>query len=61
MSRKENQIIADFIEIYGCEPCLWKIKIPEYHDRTKKDAAYDNLCDKLKELQYLVFVKELRN
>ena len=32
-------------------PCLWKVKIPEYHDRTRKDGAYDKLCRKLKELE----------
>ena len=51
MSRKENQVIAEFIELYRSEPCLWKLKIPEYHDRTRKDAAYDKLCEKLKELE----------
>ena len=39
MSRKENQVIAEFIELYRSEPCLWKLKIPEYHDRTRKDVS----------------------
>ena len=51
MSRKENQTIVDFIEIYKDEPCLWKIKSEDYHDRTKKNAAYAKLCVKLQEIE----------
>ena len=48
MYRKENQVIAEIIELYRSESCLWKLKIPEYHDRTRKDAAYDKQCEKSK-------------
>lgn len=51
MSRKENKTIAEFIELYKSEPCLWKVKCSAYHDRTKKDAAYAILCEKLKEIE----------
>ena len=50
-SRKRNQVIEDFIELYKLEPCLWQVKSKEYHDRDKKDAAYAKLVLKLKELE----------
>lgn len=50
-SRKRNQVIEEFIEIYRSEPCLWRVKSKEYHDREKRDAAYERLVIKLKELE----------
>lgn len=47
---KETQCIKDFINIYHSESCLWKIKLKEYHDKHKKDAAYELLVEKLKEI-----------
>jgi hypothetical protein len=43
--------IEEFIEIYQSEPCLWKIKSKDYHNRAKKDAAYARLVGKLKEVE----------
>lgn len=51
MSRKQNQVIVDFIAIYRSEPCLWQVKSSEYHDRAKKDAAYNKLAKKLQEVE----------
>lgn len=48
-SRKRNKIIEEFIEIYKSEPCLWRIKCKDYHDRALRDAAYAKLLAKLKE------------
>lgn len=50
-SRKQNQVIEEFIEIYRSEPCLWRVKGKEYHDREKRNAAYERLVIKLKELE----------
>ena len=51
MSQRINEVIGEFIEIYKSEPCLWKIKSSDYHDRDKKDAAYRKLVMKLKEIE----------
>ena len=52
MYTKENQTIAEFIELCKAKPCLWKVKCSEYNDRRKKkDVAYYILCDKLKEIE----------
>ena len=48
-NHKRNAVIEDFIEIYKTEPCLWRVKSMDYHDRAKRDDAYANLIDKLKE------------
>ena len=46
MNRK---ILEEFIEIYQIEECLWKVKSKEYHNRDKKNAAYEKLIQKLRE------------
>lgn len=51
MSRKHNQVIVDFIELYRSEPCLWQVTSADYHDRAKKDAAYSRLAKKLEEME----------
>ncbi|KOB68023.1 Uncharacterized protein OBRU01_18870 [Operophtera brumata] len=50
-SRKRNAKLEEFIEIYKSEPCLWRVKCKEYHDRDKRSAAYGKLIAKLKELE----------
>lgn len=42
-SSGHRELLEDFIEAYRNEPCLWQTKSKEYHDRTKKDAAYKRL------------------
>lgn len=49
--RKGNRILEEFIEMYRSEPCLWRIKSKEYHDRDVREAAYDRLVTKLKEIE----------
>ncbi|CAG4995274.1 unnamed protein product [Parnassius apollo] len=41
--------LAEFIELYRNEPCLWQNKSKEYHDRERKSAAYKVLLEKIKE------------
>ncbi|GBP60236.1 hypothetical protein EVAR_44611_1 [Eumeta japonica] len=50
-SRKRNAILEEFIAIYLSEPCLWRVKCKDYHDRDKRSAAYGKLVNKLKELE----------
>ncbi|CAK1582960.1 unnamed protein product [Parnassius mnemosyne] len=50
-SRKRNAILEEFIEIYKSEPCIWRLKDKEYHDRNKRAAAYEKLIIKLRELE----------
>lgn len=50
-SRKRNAILEEFIDIYKSEPCLWRVKCKDYHDRDKRSAAYGKLVNKLKELE----------
>lgn len=42
--------MIEFIELYKSHPCLWLIKSKEYSDRHLKTAAYDQLVEKLKEV-----------
>ncbi|XP_074031537.1 uncharacterized protein [Leptinotarsa decemlineata] len=50
-ARKRNQILEEFFEIYRSEPCLWRVKSKEYHNRDVRWAAYDRLVAKLKETE----------
>lgn len=43
--------IEEFIKLYESEPCLWHIKLKDYHDRNKKDSAYAKLVNKQKEVE----------
>ena len=47
----QKTVIREFIEIYRDFPCLWNVQRPEYHDRSKKNAAYEFLIMKLNEIQ----------
>lgn len=46
LKRSNRGLLEDFIRAYENQPCLWRIKSPEYHDRVKKDAAYKILLNK---------------
>uniref|UniRef100_A0A6P7FAQ7 Uncharacterized protein LOC114326385 n=1 Tax=Diabrotica virgifera virgifera TaxID=50390 RepID=A0A6P7FAQ7_DIAVI len=43
---REN--LEEFIKCYRNETCLWNVKSKDYHDRHKKNAAYDRLIIKYK-------------
>ncbi|XP_068212540.1 uncharacterized protein [Palaemon carinicauda] len=51
MSQRNIEVLGEFIELYKSEPCLWKVKADEYHDRDKRNAAYRILAMKLKEIE----------
>lgn len=51
-SRRSNrEKLEEFIDLYRKLPCLWQIKSKEYHIRDKKNAAYQQLVDVLKEIE----------
>nr|CAH7746859.1 unnamed protein product [Callosobruchus chinensis] len=39
-----RDIMAEFINIYRNEPCIWQIK-NDYHNREKRAAAYNKFRD----------------
>ncbi|XP_021925314.1 uncharacterized protein LOC110832535 [Zootermopsis nevadensis] len=45
-----GKVEQEFIRIYQGEPCLWRIKSKDYHDKGKRDDAYKRLVEKLKEI-----------
>lgn len=45
-----RDFLTDFINLYRENPCLWKVKSKEYSDKHKKNAAYEILIEKLKEV-----------
>lgn len=46
LKKVNRELLEEFIREYQNQPCLWRIKSSEYHDRAKKDAAYDILLSK---------------
>ena len=42
---------AEFIEIYHNQPCLWDVKSKEYLNKQKRNASYNILLEKLKEIK----------
>jgi hypothetical protein len=43
MTTKILEWTEELIEMYRSKLCLWKVKQKDYHDRSKKDAAYTKL------------------
>ncbi|XP_068117260.1 uncharacterized protein [Hyperolius riggenbachi] len=37
--------LHQFIELYRSLPCLWKVKLSDYKNKLKRQAAYDTLVD----------------
>lgn len=50
ISRKHEEILKEFIELYRARPCLWKIKSKDYSNKILKEDAYGALIEKLKEI-----------
>ncbi|KAL4136305.1 hypothetical protein QTP88_007853 [Uroleucon formosanum] len=43
-----KSITTDFIELYHCKPCLWKISSVEYKNKNLRSVAYNELMEMLK-------------
>ena len=60
---KQNQ--EDFIALFRDSPCLWQTTAKDYHDRTKREAAYQKLVDIMKEVEPLAtkdsVIKKINN
>lgn len=51
MASRAKELLEEFINLYRDSPCLWQVKGQDYHDRSKRGAAYELLIDKLKEME----------
>ncbi|XP_046829155.1 uncharacterized protein LOC124428752 isoform X2 [Vespa crabro] len=47
-----HEFLAEFIQLYRAQPCLWQIRCKGYKDRLLRGRAYDVLVQKLRENQY---------
>ena len=47
----ERSFWIEFIELYKNHDCLWRVKSKGYMNRRKKNDAYDDLLQKLKEFE----------
>jgi hypothetical protein len=43
LKETSRDLPEDFIRAYESQSCLWRIKSKDYHDKAKRDAAYDIL------------------
>ncbi|CAH1968636.1 unnamed protein product [Acanthoscelides obtectus] len=51
MSFEDNKSFwEEFFQLYQENPCLWDIKCKDYRNKLKKNAAYENLINKSKEM-----------
>lgn len=46
-----REFATEFISLYRSLPVLWQIKSKDYSDRNKKNAAYEVMINKLKEVR----------
>lgn len=61
MSFGDNKIFwTSFISLYRENPCLWKIKSKEYSNKPMKNAAYQKLVEKCKEINADADLKYVR-
>jgi len=46
-----KDFLLDFIELFRQEECLWRVKLKDYSNRSKKDSSYQILIGKLQEVE----------
>ncbi|XP_022188952.2 uncharacterized protein LOC111047498 [Nilaparvata lugens] len=49
--RKRTQVMEEFIKLYESLPCLWQVKNKEYRKKHLREAAYNKLLEKLREIE----------
>ncbi|XP_053946426.1 uncharacterized protein LOC128863026 [Anastrepha ludens] len=59
-SRANKEIWKEFFEVYRSYPEIWKIKSEEYKNKIKKNAAYETLLEKYKEIDPKATVESLK-
>lgn len=50
MEHQNKEFLTDFIEIYRKHSCLWDVKTKDYLNKNKRNAAYEELLSKTKEV-----------
>ncbi|KAL2745751.1 hypothetical protein V1477_006142, partial [Vespula maculifrons] len=45
-----HEFLAEFIQLYRAQPCLWQLRCKGYKDRLLRSRAYDVLAQKLREV-----------
>nr|XP_023026004.1 uncharacterized protein LOC111514011 [Leptinotarsa decemlineata] len=48
LKKANRELLEDFIREYQNHPCLWHVKSKDYHNKAKRDAAYNILVEKYK-------------
>jgi hypothetical protein len=51
MATWSKDFLLEFIELFGQEECLWKVKSKDYYNRSKKEASYGTLIGKVQEVE----------
>ena len=51
MATRSKDFLLEFIELFQQEECLWKVKSKDYYNRSKKDASYRTLIEKVQEVE----------
>lgn len=45
-----RKFVLEFLDIYRSQECLWKVKSKDYHDKFKRQEAYNILAEKLRQM-----------
>ncbi|KAH8300030.1 hypothetical protein KR044_008740, partial [Drosophila immigrans] len=51
MNSRDRQFWTEFLLLYRSLPAVWKVKSPEYSSRALKSAGYEQLAQKLREVE----------
>jgi len=51
MATWSKDFLLEFVELFRREECLWKAKLKDYYNRSKKDASYRTLIGKVQAVE----------